>query len=310
MQGYTAARQLVEMLERGTPASSQRLESREVQRSSCGCQIPYQNDSRGVDAASARSSRSLALAFLGKQATLKAELARAAAGRLGNQSGWEDRLLGALSRDLQQEGSAFRQAMEGVARRSIAVGGSVDPCNDVLTMLRLQLLAIAAGHAEARPRLEDMFQETRLVLTQVALCAYRERDQAAGNHLRNISRTCLDTLGTRDAGPLSRALSEHLPALGVSACAITRLTSSERRGQQLEVVARVSPDFGSSKIQPLPVSSLGLDQTLSHLAAVVLMPLVFNQQPMGLAGFAWGAHNPLIYEQLREILSVAVYASV
>jgi hypothetical protein len=74
-------------------------------------------------------------------------------------------------------------------------------------------------------------------------------------------------------------------------------------------MARLSPDFVSAKVQPLPISSLGLDQTLQHRAAVLLMPLEFNQRPVGLAGFAWGAHNPLIYEQLREWLSLAVYAS-
>jgi len=309
LQGYTAGRELVEMLERGTPASSQRLDSREVLRSSCGCRTPYQNDSRGVEASGGRAARSVALAFLGRQTTLKAEMARAAAGRLGNQSGWEDKVLGALSSDLQHSDGAFLYAMESVARRAVAVGGSVDPCNDVLTVLRLQVLGISSGHPEARPRIEDMFQETRLILTQVALAAYRERDQAAANHLRNISRTCLEAVGSRDVGSLTRVLSEHLPPLGVSACAISRFSSGSRRGKQLELVARVAPDFGNGKSLSLPVDSLGLDQTLAHLAAVVLMPLDFNQQALGLAGFAWGAHNPLLYEQLREVLSVAVYAS-
>ena len=309
LQGYTAGRELVEALETGSALRSHRLDSQEVVRGSCGCVVPYQNDSRGVDS-SGRGARSLNLALLGRQATLKAEMARAAAGRLGNQSGWEDRLLGALSNDLQSTEGAFRYAVESVARRAIAAGGSVDPCNDILTMLRLQVLGIASGQPETRPRIEDLFQETRLMLTQVALAAYRERDQAAASHLRNISKTCLETLATRDAGPISRALSAHLPPLGVSACAISRLLPSSRRGAQLEVVARLSPDFGQSKLQLLPESSLGLDQTLSHLATAVLMPLDFNQQPVGLAAFAWGAHNPLVYEQLREVLSLAVYATL
>jgi len=167
---------------------------------------------------------------------------------------------------------------------------------------------VAASTPEARPRIEDMFQESRLMLTHVGLSAYRERDQAATNHMRNISRICMDTLASHDTSALSRALSEHLPALGVAACAISRLTTS-RRGAQLEIVARLSPEFVTTKSPPLPVSSLGIDPTLQHRAAVLLMPLEFNHRPVGLAGIAWGAHNPLIYEQLREWLSVAVYAS-
>ena len=308
LQGYTAGRSLIEALESGMRAQSQRLDSLEVIRGSCGCLIPHENDSRGIEIGTV-AGRSLSLAFLGRQVMLKAEMARAAAGRLGNQNGWEEKVMGALASDLQKADGAFRYALESVARRAISVGGNVDPCNDVLTSLRLQVLGIAASHPDARPRIEDMFQESRLMLTHVGLSAYRERDQAANNHMRNISKTCMETLASHDSGSLSRALSAHLPALGVAACAISRIASGSRRGTEFEIVARLSPDFNHAKTQALPKSSLGIDQTLQHRAAVVLMPLEFNQQPVGLAGFAWGAHNPLIYEQLREWLSVAVYAS-
>lgn len=307
LQGYTAGRALVDTLESGVPAQSQRLDSLEVIRGSCGCLIPYQNDSRGIEVGGA-AARSLALAFLGRQVMLKAEMARAAAGRLGNQNGWEDKVMGALASDLQKVDGGFRFALESVARKAVSMGGSVDACNDVLTSLRLQVLGIAASNPETRPRIEDMFQESRLMLTQVGLSAYRERDQAAANHMRNISKTCMETLATHETSALSRALSAHLPPLGVAACAISRLSTS-RRGAQLEVVARVSPEFVTTKSPTLPISSLGIDPTLQHRAAVLLMPLDFNHRPVGLAGIAWGAHNPLIYEQLREWLSVAVYAS-
>jgi DNA-binding LacI/PurR family transcriptional regulator len=307
LQGYTAGRTLVEALENSTVATSQRLESQEVIRSSCGCRIPYQNDSRKVEATT-RGSRSLALAFLGRQLTLKAEMARAASGRLGNQSGWEEKLLRALSNDLQNADGAFRYGLENVARRAIAVGGSIDPCNDVLTELRLQVVGLTMGQPESRPRVEDIFQEARLMLTQVGLAAYRERDQAATNHMRTIAKTCLEALGTGEAGPIVRALAAHLPSLGVAACTITSLSRAKQRAARLEVVAQLAPDFGNSRAPVLPTSSLGLDQSLLHRAAVVLMPLDFNQAPVGLAAFAWGAHNPLIYEQLREVLNVAVYA--
>ena len=309
LQGYTAGRALVEALVSGKPAQSERLDSQEVIRASCGCPMPYQNDSRGVEVAE-RAPRSLALAFLGRQVMLKAEMARAASGRLGNQSGWEDKVMAALASDLQHSDRSFRYSLEAVARRAIAGGGSVDPCNDVLTSLRLHVLGIAASHPDTRARIEDIFQETRLMLTQVGLSAYRERDQAANNHMRNISKSCMETLAAHEASSLSRALSLHLPPLGIAACSISRLARGGQRGPVLEVMAQLAPDFGSSKAPVLPMTSLGLDQTLLHRAAVVLMPLDFNQQPVGVAGIAWGAHNPLIYEPLRELFSMAVYATL
>jgi hypothetical protein len=179
----------------------------------------------------------------------------------------------------------------------------------VLTSLRLQVLSIAASKPELRPRVEDMFQEARLMITNVGLSAYRDRDQAATDHMRNISKACLGAFATRDMTALSRALSTHLPPLGVDAGTISRLSAAAGRGRQLDIVARLSPDFVTTRTPALPMSSLGIDPILQHRAAVVLMPLEFNQLPVGLAGFAWGAHNPMTYELLREWLSVAVYAS-
>jgi hypothetical protein len=94
----------------------------------------------------------------------------------------------------------------------------------------------------------------------------------------------MEALATHDTSALSRALSSHLPPLGITASAISRLSVGTRRAPQLEVVARLSPEFGSTKTQVLPMSSLGLDQALEHRAAVVLMPLFFNRQPLGLGG--------------------------
>jgi hypothetical protein len=171
------------------------------------------------------------------------------------------------------------------------------------------VLAIAVSKPELRSRVEDMFQEARLMVTNVGLSAYRDRDQAATDHMRNISKACMGAFAAQDTTALSRALSTHLPPLGVTACSISRLSTTSARGPRLEIVARLSPDFVPAKNPALPTGSLGIDQTLQHRAAVVLMPLEFNRRPVGVAGFAWGAHNPMTYELLREWLSVAVYAS-
>lgn len=308
LQAYGAGRALVEALEGGRPPRGERLDSVEVIRGSCGCSIGYQNDSRSIERTQS-GGRSLAAAFLGRQTLLKAEMARAAAGRLGGQNGWEDKLVAALASDLQNADGAFRYALESIARRSINSGGNVDPCSDMLTALRLLVLGITGGHSELRPRIEDVFQEARTMLTHVGLSAYRERDQAANNHLRNIAQTCMATLATRESAALSRALSTHLPPLGVSACTISRLTESKTRGPELSLLAQLSPDFAPARAGTLPLASLGVDQALHHRAGIVLMPLDFAGQPLGVVGFAWGAFNPLIYEQLREWFSIVLYAT-
>lgn len=306
-QGYSAATNLLASLSNGTPISSTKLNPTPVLRGSCGCRIPMSNDSSAESAPDSLRGRSPALELLGKRTRWAAQLARAAAGRLQSQPGWEEKLLRATGEELDGSEGALLHELEAIARRSIAVGGNIDACNDVLTRLRLLLLSVLGPKSEPRARVDDMLQETRLRLTEVALGAYREREQASANHLRNLTRACLDTLASHNGQSLTRALREHLPALGICACTVSRLQQGKSGSEELKVVARLSLDLEQVRIEPQSVASLGLGQNLKHRAVVVLQPLVFNGLPVGLAGFSWGAHNPLDYEQLRELFSVAAY---
>jgi hypothetical protein len=52
---------------------------------------------------------------------------------------------------------------------------------------------------------------------------------------------------------------------------------------------------------------LGIDSALEREDTLVVEPLEFAGSPVGIAAFAWGAHNPVHYEVLREVLSTAIY---
>jgi hypothetical protein len=43
--------------------------------------------------------------------------------------------------------------------------------------------------------------------------------------------------------------------------------------------------------------------------AIVLEPLEFAGRPVGVGAFTWGAHEPIHYEMLREVLGPALLSA-
>ncbi len=307
-QGYTAARELVEALQQGVTPRSVTLRSNPVFRGSCGCRPAMRNDSAGSGAAP-KKVRSMQLELLGRRERWLAELARAGAGRLGKQTGWEEKVLLAIQEELCDQPGALLFALEALARRAVAVGGNVDAVQDVLTTVRLLALPLVADLHEQRARLEDVLQETRHRLTSVALAAMKESERAINRHLRQLLRASLGCLVGGSPETIASALRSHLPPLGIAACTLSlaRLLP-DRNEPQFQVLARLNLDMKDKEGSLLSAMSLGLDQTLEHRAAVVMMPLDFDESPVGLAGFEWGARNPALYEQLREFFCVCARA--
>jgi DNA-binding LacI/PurR family transcriptional regulator len=306
-QAHTAVRALLEHLEHGSPLVSRAIDPVLVVRSSCGCRQRFQNDSGSVRPPAGGMARTCRLALIERRTSILAELARAAAGRLTGMSGWESRLLDALLEDLATEtGGAFVAEVEQVVRQNVAHGRDVMICHDVLTVLRLQAVACATLEHAARPRVEDLFQESRLTMARIGAEVERDRVRTLQARLRLVTKGCLSLLGTLPRAELAPLLTEHLPALGIRWFSVTRL-----RGQigasGLDLLVRRAEGLSSPGEPTLPLGSLGLDEMLEREEVMLIEPLEFDGHPVGLAALAWGARDPLHYEQLREVLGAAVY---
>ncbi|HEX6272791.1 MAG TPA: substrate-binding domain-containing protein [Polyangiaceae bacterium] len=308
LQGFTAARALLDAVGGKRRAVGAPLDPELVVRTSCGCVVGFQNDSAKVRAASPGLARTAALFLVERRPTIAAELARAAAGRLVGMSGWETRLVDALAHDLGGAAeSAFVYEVEQFARKNVALGRSVMVCHDVLTVLRLQTLVAASVEPSSRARIEDLFQEARLRLARVGSDVEHELQQNLNAHLRVVTKACLGVIAGGDARSLETTLCEHLPALGISAYCVSRLRAAKSR-TELAIVARFAPNALSSASHALATNELGIDPTIEREETLVLEPLEFGGTPVGIAAFAWGAKNPVHYESLRELLAAAVHA--
>ena len=76
----------------------------------------------------------------------------------------------------------------------------------------------------------------------------------------------------------------------------------------MTLIASHGEELGSAANSTQQAAPLGIDATLEHRAAVLVMPLYFGDRVLGLVDLTWGAYNPFHYEELREVISAGVYA--
>ncbi|HEX6765213.1 MAG TPA: substrate-binding domain-containing protein, partial [Polyangiaceae bacterium] len=308
LQAHTAATALFEAIAQKRPPVGKKLDPELVLRASCGCVFRFHNDSAEVRLTGSGMARSAALSLVERRSTIAAELARAAAGRLAGMSGWESRLIDALIHDLGHASEqSFVYEIEQFSRKNVALGRSVMVCHDVLTALRLQAVATASLEPAVRPRIEDLFQEARMRLARVGSEVEHERQQSLNHHVRTVTKACLDMLAGSDASKLDDALSEHLPALGIKAYIVSRLEKT-RAGERFTLVARYAENTLTRTLLQVPARDLGIDPALEREEVLVVEPLEFAGTPVGVAALSWGAHTPVHYEALREVLSAAIFA--
>lgn len=309
-QGYAAAHALLEALEKSTAAVGGQLMSSAVFRASCGCEQPLANDSAVLAAQSPplRLARSAALALIERRSAITSELVRAANGRLAGLASWDSHLADALVSDFgsKREGTFLRE-LERMVRQHAARGHSTAGFHDVLTALRLQLIACSGVEADMRPRVEDLMQEARLNIARIGAEVERARLQTLGQHLRLLWECCVRRLGSSETEPLGPVLDRHLPGLGVGSFCITRWRPEAAASRELEVVWRRSARGASRQSHALARADLGIDAALEAEAVLVLLPLDFDARPVGLAALTWGAHDLTHYGQLRDMLGAAVH---
>jgi len=306
LQGYNAARALLDHLQ-GRLLVDERMEPELVIRASCGCSArdAYSSKLVSLPKGLAKSCR---LALVERRATFLAEMSRAAAGRLSGANGWEASLLDALASEMDPErGGKFVRQLERVVRQNAMLQHGLMACHDVLTTIRVQALQCAAAEPNLQPLLEELFQEARIMVARVSADVGREHRQAANLHLRVVTKSCINLAAAGTFADLDDVLQEHLPALGVAAFSIGRFVESSGVTPNCEIIAHRSRGLTRRQSTLVPSFEVGLDASLDNEEMTIIEPLEFGSQPLGIAAFSWGAFDALMYEQLRELLGMAIY---
>jgi DNA-binding LacI/PurR family transcriptional regulator len=305
-QAEAAASILLDYLERGVGLTSKVLAASLVLRDSCGCRSHAFNDSHDLPFERPKVARSLRLALIERRAAILPQLTRAARGRMAGVHDWEGRLVDSLSAQLDSdEGGAFYWELERLTRIHAVNDGDPIICHDVLTELRLQTLVCGEVEPGLRPRLEDLFQEARVILARVGSSVVREHADALSQRMRHFTQACLSQVGDPDEARLAETLSEHLPLLGIQSYCLTRLSPD---GHGLIVIASRTAGLRTPEATRLPFKSMGHDLGLEKASTSLLLPLTYQGRRLGTVVFSWGAADPHVYEEVRALLGLALFA--
>lgn len=295
-QGSTAMTSLLDCITTGRELATEELLPDLILRTSCGCEMSMQNDARNRRAH--RADVTLAGRTLEAQAKeISREVLKVARGRVLSGDGWERELVVALCEDLQNPPQRF---VSTFARLAESVGDmGIDACHDALTELRLQILERLPESDRRIPLAEDLFQEARLALSNVSLFAEREHHAAQALHLRVIARACLDRAHGSDLSELAVTLDEQLPLFGLRNFVISRGS-----GETLTVIARSEKNLGADSTTT--TEDWGRDRALKKERHVVVLPLSASKRQVGLAALSYEGADPFLFEQLRDLLGMAL----
>ena len=287
------------------PFGSGSLPTKLALRTSCGCP----NVGLGLAASMALSpGRGVESSFMQRRQAILAEMARAAAGRLGAAgSGWEPRLLDALLVELRSaRTSAFYRALEQVLQRleRAPVDGSV--VQDVLSALRRQSLPCVADAPDAREKLEDALHEARVLASTWSeqACSHRVR---AARELERTFQSALRSVLFSGPAELSRVVAERLPDFGIDACAVAALDEPGNPRSGAQLLFGFGPRARVLAVEPTLLSLLPQHPLLENGGRVIVaLPLEAGGQALGLACVCATKAPEHELEELREFLSTAL----
>lgn len=296
-QGGAAMTHLIDAVLAEKPLASKTVRPELVFRESCGCHAVMASDTRGTPVRAVRGPAEAAL--LEHMDEIVVSLNHTAQGRLRATNGWEQRLVESTIEHLRSGRVRLVRDIKDLARRSGQTG--VEVCHEVVTDLRRAAVRCATSDAEARFRLEDLFQECRLALATVASFVESENQTVEALHLRSIMRTCLDRAQGVGLPELAVSLEEQLPLLEIRDFVISRGNEDV-----LEVIARRGRRTGPAGPATVTAAALGMDERLAEEEAVVVMPLSSGGHQVGLAAMGWAKADPYTYEKLRDLLGMAL----
>jgi DNA-binding LacI/PurR family transcriptional regulator len=221
-QGRDAVRLVLHELRDGSPREHLMRHTEPVVRRSCRCLGQH-------DAWSDRAGGGLRGMFeatlLARRGVILAEISRAARGQLRTAgSDWGERLLNAFAEQMRGAGSsAFEQAYDGMLRRVSAGNADVAVCNDVVSALRAGALRCLENEPDRRTQAENLFHDARIMTSEAMDRVQAWRRLRAQDRARAIGRASAAIASAHDEGELQRAVSGHLPKLGIERCYVAEL---------------------------------------------------------------------------------------
>ncbi|HDQ73126.1 MAG TPA: PAS domain S-box protein [Chloroflexi bacterium] len=231
---------------------------------------------------------------------------------------WHRRLFDAFVADLADDDArTFRATFDEILHRTLAAGGEVEVLQRLLSVQRQLALPYVVDVNGTQARAEDLWQQARVLLWEVWDRA-RVREtwlvQERAEQLRAVGQSLIMTINVAEQVDI---LAEGLPQLGIPSCYLS-LYEDEGQGESpdasLETARLILAYDESGQVvlddveRRFPVSRLAPDGTLpqDRRYNVVVEPLYFREDQLGIALFELGLEDGQVYEALRGQLSSAL----
>jgi DNA-binding LacI/PurR family transcriptional regulator len=301
--GREGLRRLIALMDGKPEPKLTSLPTTTVGRRSCGC---AKADVLVHRRSPAKPGRLLEVSVLERRELIFAELSRSARGSLvGAGPRWEERLLGAVLVDLRgaQDGAflaAVDQLMAGLQRAK----ADLVLAQPVLSTLRRALQDCATDDPDAVARIDDLLDSARELVGEWLVRGETLRRIEVVDLLRGLSQVN-GTLLAPPSGIAQRQLFEdRLRRLGLTALSLGLFTEPGRASEKCQCLAGFEP---SGRVRPemhFRSSDFASPSLFEfELGALLVQPLIFESEPMGLLTIVVGEQHGSVYEQMREIFA-------
>lgn len=218
---------------------------------------------------------------------------------------WDTLLVEALLRETRGRGGDFERALEPLLQRLLHAQADLVQVQDLLTVLRARALADSMHDPSLPSRIEDAVHAARITVSRLQARAGLHSAVSDVTRINALSQA-LNARMFGPPAPISAALVEHLPALGFDGCVVSELITPGPDGE-LEVAFGFHAEDVQPKTVRYPAQALiPPDFSAMKRQSVVVLPLTYGAESLGIAIVPARSSERRTYELLRDVLATAL----
>ena len=294
------------MVDEHTP-EGQLLHSRLMVRQSCGCSSSSEKLARTTLTAVSEPDHAQQI-LKSTQELLESEIYRVIRNR-GIAATWAKQLLDAFRSEIKGDGNGrFRTALDGMLQQGTLDGDETSAWQNTISILRNKLLSTFSSKQQFQA--EALFGQARVVIgdaIQRAQIARQLKAEQQSRILRDIGQALITTF---DIVGLADVLAARLPELGIRSAYLALYDNSATPLTTSQLLLAYSDgeriDLGSNGRTYPSQQLLPLDILPDRRYTLLVEPLYFQDEPLGIVVFEVGPDDGDIYEVLRGHISTAL----
>lgn len=232
------------------------------------------------------------------------------------EAGWADALLDALVDDVRDGGSTrFLDVLRDTVQRVHAAGIPVSRWHTLLSVLRCEVLPLLGADATRLHRAEDLWQQGRVMLAEVAARIHTRERQVQDQALERLHDLGAALLGTFDLNEQMDVLAGQLEGLGFPSYYLVLYADSAAPMEKGRLIMAYNEngrvDLPSAGVifptrHLLPEGILPSDQPQN----LIIEPLYFQEMHLGYMVFGRAARRVSDYEVLGRQISTALQGAL